>query len=196
MSDKKPLNPATFDVEAWLTDAALPEESATVYKRADVIGELTDLKRRIEIERDANIERVVTQKSAAAALEEQYEALLKTFTGSALTVYVRALSRDEIKHIRQTHDAWAEANQIPPLDANVAFGYDLLSASIVAMKPAGATERQPTVLDPTAVKRLEAAIGSTQLQLILQARQTAQNAVPAVDADFLRRPSGTGTGHE
>ena len=56
------LNPATFDVEGWLVDAALPEESATVYKRPDVVAELTDLKRRIGIETRA----ADAEQSAAA----------------------------------------------------------------------------------------------------------------------------------
>lgn len=186
------LNPATFDVEAWLTDAALPEESATVYKRPDVVAELTDLKRRIGIEnRAANVEQSAASKSGSA-LEKEYEALLRTFSDSALTVYVRALTRDEMKDMRAAHDK-RTPEDMKPADANAEFGYELTAAAIVAVKPAGG-QRVPVTFTADKVKALEAAIGASQMQLVLAAKQQAQNGLPQVDADFLRKPSGTETG--
>lgn len=185
------LNPSTFDVEAWLTDAALPEESATVYKRPDVVAELTDLKRRIGIEnRAADVEQSAASKSSKA-LEKEYEALLRTFSNSALTVYVRALTRDEMKDMRAAHDKRTEG--MNPNDANAEFGYDLTAAAIVAVKPAGGS-RTPVTFTADKVRAMEKAIGATQMQLILAAKQQAQNGLPNVDADFLRKPSGTETG--
>lgn len=187
------LNPATFDVESWLTDAALPEESATVYKRPDVISELSDLKRRIEIEGRANDVEQTAGSKRAATLEKEYEKLLRTFSGSALTVYVRALTPDEQKSIRDAHEE--RTKDMVPADANREFGYDLLAEAITHVKPAGG-ERVPAKFTTPALKGMRDAIGDVQMSLILAARQQAQNGMPVVDADFLHKRSGTETGQE
>jgi len=187
-------SPETFDVDAWLTDAALPEESADIYKRPDVIGKLTRLKARIEEERHAatiDPERTAADKAQAKALEGQYKALLHTFSESRMTVYVRALTPDELAALRTSHEKRTEGWD--PTKANRAFGYDILAAAITAVQPEG-QDRQDVTFTVAKVKQLENKIGTTQLSVILAARQTAQNAVPAVDADFLHRPSGTSDG--
>lgn len=185
------LNPTTFDVEDWLTDAALPEESATVYKRPDVVAELTDLKRRISIESRANdVEQSAASKSSRA-LEKEYEQLLRTFSDSALTIYVRALSPDELKDLRAAHEERTKG--MDPAAANGEYGFDLLATAITHVKPAGG-ERIPAKFTPAKVKAMEEAIGGTQMKTVLAARQQAQNALPTVDADFLHKPSGTEAG--
>lgn len=185
------LKPATFDVEGWLTDAALPEESATVYKRPDVVAELTELKRRIEIEsRAKEIEQTAGSKRAGM-LEKEYEKLLHTFSDSALTVYVRALSPDEMKILRTAHEERTKG--MDSNTANAEYGFDLLAAAITAVKPAGG-ERVKARFTPAKVKAMEEAIGGTQMTTILAARQQAQNGLPVVDADFLLKRSGTEAG--
>lgn len=186
-------DPAAFDVEAWLQDASLPEESVTVYKRPDVIAELSDLKRRIELEARSAGEERTSSEAALTPLEQEYMDLLQTFSESALTVYVRALTADELKAQRAVTDARTE--DMLPNDANAEFGYDLLAAAVVAVKPAGG-ERTPVTFTSNKVKALRNAIGDTQVSQILTARQIAQNAMPSVDADFLRKRSGTETGPE
>lgn len=182
--------PETFDIEAWLTDAHLPEESADVYKRADVISELSELRRRIELEDAADDpqERTIGQKSPTADLEARYAELLQTFAASKLTVYVRALTGEELRTARAEHEKRTEGME--PKEANIEFGYDLLAAAIVGMKPAGG-ERKPVSMTSQAVKKLAAGIGEVQVSAILQARQQAQSGVPQVDADFLLQRSGT-----
>lgn len=187
-------DPAAFDVEGWLQDAKLPEESATVYKRADVVAELSDLKRRIELEARAASPEYTAADPALTPLEKEYQALLETFSKSALTVYVRALTDDERNALRAAHDErtkdWKD-----PIKANAAFGYDLLAGAITHMTPAGG-KKASVKLTPAQVEAMENAIGNTQMQVILAARQTAQNALPAVDADFLLKRSGTEAGAE
>lgn len=183
-------SPAEFSIEDWLTDAHLPEDSADVYKRPDVISELSALKRRIALESDA----VTVEKTAgtqrAATLEAEYEKLLHTFADSKLTVYVRALTRDEMKDLRAAHATAVADKVLTDKESNELFGYDLLAKAIIGVRPVG-KERQPATFTPAKVKALEEAIGAVQLPAILEARQRAQNEAPAVDADFLRRPSGT-----
>ncbi|GLU58574.1 hypothetical protein [Paenarthrobacter ureafaciens] len=186
--------PETFDVEAWIKDANLPRESATVYKRADVVSKLTALKHRIEIARaDDSGERTSGGKSELQSLEDEYVNLLKVFSGSAITVHVRALSRQELRDLHEAHTKAMEGKGLKPAEENELFGYDLLAAAIVAVEPVGKPE-QPASLTTAQVRALEEAIGATQLTAILAARQTAQNALPTVDADFLHRPSGTSDG--
>ena len=187
-------NPETFDIESWLKDAALPEESAVVYKRPDVLAELTDLKHRIELERKIDAEeRTSADASKAKKLEAEYEKLLQVFSDSAITVYVQAQSEDRLQELREQN-----AKTFKDLDedaARVASGYVFIAASIVAVKPANG-ERIPATFTPEALKALEKAIGVPQVQLITVARQKAQNLVPEVDADFLHKRSGINAGSQ
>ncbi|WP_024817100.1 hypothetical protein [Arthrobacter sp. 31Y] len=188
--------PETFDVEAWIQDANLPRESATVYKRADVISKLTALKHKISLARASDSgERTSGGKSELQKLEDEYVRLLTVFSESAITVHVRALSRQELSDLREAHEKAVEAKEITGKESNETFGYDLLSTAIVAVEPAGKPE-QPATFTPAQVRALEEAIGATQLVAILEARQTAQNQLPAVDADFLHKPYGTSAGSQ
>ena len=188
------LNPATFDLDAWATDASLPEESADVYKRADVIGELSALQRKIAIRREAfKGEKTANGDKELTEMERRHTELVETFAGSKLTVFVRALTSDELADLREAHDKATQG--MDPQRANKEFGFDLLAASIISVQPAGG-ERYDVRWDTHMIKRLEKAIGPAQMTEILNARQYAQNAVPTVDADFLRKSSGTEAGAE
>ena len=186
--------PETFDIDAWLTDAKLPEESASVYKRPDVIAELTDLKRRIKDARteeaDATFERTASEVLPSQELEAEYESLLNVFGDSQLTVYVRALTKDEMSALRETHEGKIARGELTEVTSNATFGYDLLSEAIVSVKPAGG-KRVDVKWTPKQVKAMEQRIGAVQMPAILEARQRAQNAMPTVDADFLHKSSGT-----
>lgn len=186
-------DPTTFDVEAWLQDAHLPEESVTVYKRPDVVAELSDLKRRIELEDRAAAAERTAGEAALTPLEQEYQALLQAFSQSGLTVYVRALTDDEMQALRTSTEANTKA--LPVEEQNKAFGVALLAAAVVAVKPAGG-QRTPATFTPAKVLALKDAIGDVQVSQILVARQVAQNAMPTVDADFLRSRSGTETFQE
>jgi hypothetical protein len=188
------LNPFTFDVESWLTDAALPEESATVYKRADVVSELSDLKRRIDIETRSTDPEQSSAAKRPAGLERQYEELLHTFSDSALTVYVRALTDDELTAVREEFEA-GPGKDLTGGAHSLQLGYWGIARSIIAVKPAGGT-RQPVTMTPDAVKAMKDAIGSAQMAKIVVARKRAQDGLPQVDADFLRKRSGSETGDE
>jgi hypothetical protein len=189
----EPHPAATFNVEDWLQDARMPEESADVYKRADVIGELQALQRKIVVQREAaaGAEASAAEASEVYTLEARYQELLDTFADSQLTVFVRALSPDEKKDMRAAHDE--RVKDLDALTQNNEFGYDLLAASIAAVQPFGG-ERVDVAWSHAQVRALENKLGATQMSLILQAHQNAQNRLPAVDADFLLKPSGSETG--
>lgn len=187
-------HPATaFNVEDWLQDAHLPEDSADVYKRADVIGELHALRRQVELQREAvdAPERTAGDTAELTTLEKRYEELLQTFADSQLTVYVRALGPDERRAVRAESEQ--RTKELPPEEQNADHGYAILSAAVVAVRPFGG-ERTPVTWSHTQVRTLENKIGGAQMQQVLLAYQAAQNRVPAVDADFLHRRSGGDTG--
>jgi len=194
--DETPIteHPATgFDVEAWLQDAHLPEESTEVYKRADVIGELSALRRQIELQREAAAaaERTSGETSELATLEARYQALLDTFAGSQLTVYCRAISPDERREVRAASEKATAGKD--SIEQNAYFGYELLAKAIIAVKPFEG-ERTPVSWDAATVRKMENTIGGTQMNAVLQAHQLAQGRMPSVDADFLQKPSGAAAG--
>lgn len=188
-------NPAAeFDLEAWVTDASLPEETADVFKRADVVGELSALRRRIELlQESGSTEKAAGETSELKQLTEQYDALVKTFTDSMLTIYVRAITSDEREELRLAHEE--RTKNWDPQRRNREYGFDLLAASICAVRPLGG-ERTPVRFDVHKIKQLEKAIGAAQVSMLLTARDIAQNQVPTVDADFLLKSSGSETGEE
>lgn len=186
---------AEFNLDDWATDANLPEESVDVYKRADVVGELSALKRQITLHREAfSGEKTAGEESGLAVLEARYAELVETFGHSMLTIYIRALTTDELYEVRQASDERTKGME--PKRQNAEFGFDLLAAAIIAVRPIGEDERTTVRWDTHKIKQLEKAIGGAQMSLLLQARQIAQNAVPTVDADFLLRPSGSEDGQE
>ena len=185
---------APFDVESWIKGANLPTESATVYNRADVISDITALKHRIDNVRAVDSsERTPAEKSELKKLEAEYTELLETFSNSAAAVHVRALTQQELKDLRDKHEKAIENKTMTNKESNETFGYDLLSAAIVAVQPVG-QDKHPVSLNPDQVRALSEGIGSAQMTAILEARQTAQNKLPAVDADFLLRPFGVAAG--
>ncbi|MDJ0321827.1 hypothetical protein [Pseudarthrobacter sp. PS3-L1] len=193
---KTPEEVATdFDVEAWLVDAHLPEESADVFKRPDVISELTRVKVRLKEASAINsAERTSADKSEIGFLEAEYTQLLEKFAASRLTVYVRAITQERLWDLRKEHDEAVKDVESKD-EQNRLFGYVLLAAAIVAMRAEG-SERKPVTLTPEQVRKFEQAIGAVQMPAILTARQRAQNSVPTVDADFLSRLSGAEAGQE
>jgi hypothetical protein len=186
------ITPAEFDVEAWLTDAKMPEESAEVYKRADVVAELQVVKRQIETQREAaTIEKTAHGNTVLRNLETRYKDLVETFCASKLTIYVRAISPDEQRESREITEKRTEGME--PKLQNLEFGYDLLARSIVAVRPAEG-ERTEVNWSMKQVKAMEKSIGAAQMSEVLNARMQAQNGLPRVDADFLLKPSGSDDG--
>jgi len=189
------LSPETFDFDEWFADANLPEESADIYTRADVISELRDLERRIELAdavEDAG-ENTVSEKSASAQLRDQYEKLAETFTSSKITVYLRALTGTKRQEILEVHNAAQKKDKNKETDAE--FMFRLLSESIVGLKRAGG-ERKPMKLGQADVRRLYLQVGDAQIQVLRNAYLNASNAVPEVSADFLPGASSKATTDE
>lgn len=189
----------TFDLENWLLDAKLPQESCDVFKAGSVPAEASALKRRIELEREVDTsEQSAADKGKLAALERRYEEVLQEWVASKITVYVSALGRDAIRELRAEHDLAHEGKD--QAVANEIFGYTLLAAAIVGIaepdkeyvdEAGNKLPYAPVSLRSNQVRGLENKIGQLQFKKIMEARMLAQNALPDVDADFLLSSSGT-----
>lgn len=186
MSDE--MNPEIFDIDGWLTDAHLPEESCRVWKRGDLLAELSELQQQIEDEQAASGQSLASAQKLTE-LTELYEKRLEEFGDSALTVYVRAIPRSRMRQIKAESEELEKAEGWDRQQGNVEFGYALLAEAVVAVKPA-AGERQDVSMSRSGIKALEDRIGSAQLMAITEARKKAESQIQEPDAVFLRKPSG------
>ena len=165
------VTPETFDLDAWIDGAERTVRSATVYRRAGLIGDLDILAAKIEnAEREEAIDGA-GMGGGSGKLRAEYAKLADEFAKSALTVRMKALTLDEKKAIEKDHKKDTGAH--------------ILSASMV--EPA---------CSPEQVLKLEQAIGNAQFRLIIQAYNRACDDEPTVSADFLPKSSGRGDSDE
>ena len=194
-----PVTPETgFDMEAWLFDADLPQQSATVFKAGRLPAEAGALKEAIQIERgQLDQESSAAETSKLAKLEARYAAVLQEWVASKITVYVTAIPKEKIREMRAANTIATEG--MDPAVSNELFGYDLLAAAIIGIAEPGKEyvdeNGKPfpygkVKLKTNQLRGMEKKIGATQMQLIIAARQTAQSGLPDVDADFLLESSG------
>jgi len=166
--------PEDFDFDAWLSDAKRPERTVTVYKRADLLGDLDALERKLEEVRSIPEEDQALGESPDG-VEAQYLALLQQFHDSGLTIRVQGLTQDEMNAIGKAgKDAKETDEQI---------GRRLLEASLVSPR-----------MTFDQLGKLSKAIGDAQMQKIVGAYQLATLQAPEATAPFSRRSSGQGNG--
>lgn len=172
------LDPKTFDVDAWLTGAKLPEHSVEVYARADLLAVADDLIRRIsKADTDEGLDRTLDDAVAGAELRDQYETVMRDFRASALTVRVRAVKESETRDL----DGKVKRGEIPEGDR------PLHEISIAALEPRMTVDQ---------VQRMREALGPAQITKIWNAVFRATGEQPEVSPAFLPRRSGQGTGQE
>jgi hypothetical protein len=192
MTETTTPTPDTFSFSDWFGDANLPEASADIFTNAGVLSDLSELQRRMDVEvRVDDAERTAGSKAAKRTLEDEYVELAKKFTDSKVTVYVRALPSTERIEIRAAHDKAQKEDG----EQDRGFVFRSLAASIVALKRADG-KRVPVTLTYKQVEDLFNLVGDAQIQSIQNAQLTATNAMPTVDADFLRKLSGPAAGPE
>ena len=92
-----------FSLDDWISGARLPEQSATVYGRADLVAEIHELEQRLSDARanDGNDDRLAgpSPSTIAAKIQQAREQMQK----SALTFRFRALLDAEIKDAQKAH---------------------------------------------------------------------------------------------
>lgn len=175
-------SPQEFDFADWFGDIGVPEESVDVFTRADLVGEIQNLQRRIE-EHDAaqQVERSLSDEMSDE--EARLAELLEEFNAGRVTFYLRGLTQDERNEIREAHEEAGERNE--------AFALRCVAKSIVGVRRFGKDRVKATMSLPH-VTKLHHQLGEGQMAKLFQAYQQATNGVPFVDADFLLRRSGQG----
>lgn len=187
-------NPETFELEAWLQDARLPEDSETVYKRGDLVAQINHLARQIRVETEANSgEQTSAGSPFLAQLVKEREKLMKAFAASEMTFYLRAIPREKITEIASKYLTNETDSREERLTKQVHLNRELLAESIVSVESPRLEKRDLTMTVPL-VATLEAKLGVAQLTKLLQKRQQVQNELPEPDADFLPSASGGSQG--
>lgn len=174
-------DPKTFDVASWLTDAKLPERSATVYQRADLIGLISDLERRIQNEVDVLGQEALDGNSK---LVKEYRQLVGDFEESALTLFVRAVPEREQRAIADELGKDATKEEV---------GSATISRAIIGVQRKGG-KREPVRFSPDEIIQFDAAVGPAQMQAVYNAWHLATREIPTVDADFLQKLSSRASG--
>jgi hypothetical protein len=172
------LDPKTFDVDAWLTGAKLPEHSVVVYQRADLLAKADDLQRRITAaEQDDAAEYSLGDRTSAGALRAEYEKVAEEYAASALTIRVRALTEAEDADL----NARVKAGELTDEDRA------RHQIAIATIEPKLSVEQ---------VRRMQEVLGPRQVLNIWQAVLRATNEMPEVSPHFLPKRSGQDTGRE
>ncbi len=142
-----------MSVDEWIEGGRRTERSVTIYQRGDLLADLDDLDRQIDLAQRAN------DTDALADLDAKWQAIAHTFSNSALSIRVRGLSADEIRALK----AEASLNRIE---------LDETSAAVIA-----AATVEPK-LSTDQVLRLVQTIGDAQVVKIAQT-VTAACLIPA-----------------
>lgn len=147
-------DPQTDDsLDAWIASAQRTHRSVTIYRRADLIADLDDLDRRIQIARENDDQETVNE------LEPRWVQVATEFSESGLLVKVRGLHESEFRAIR------AQAT-VDGVDERT-LGAMLMAAAIV--EPAFTTEQ---------LLRLEERVGEPQISRIVSAYLMASREQP------------------
>lgn len=189
-----PKKAKEFSIDNWLLDAELPQESADVYKAGGVPAKASAMKRRIDqFRRSETAERSANEVDEYLKLEKEYTDLLQDWADSRITVFVSAVPVERLQELRAENEAATEGMSTDA--SNELFGYAILCEAIVGIAEAGVAygdaSYSPVKLEMRQLRALERKIGPLQMQKIMDARRTAQMALPSVDADFLQGNSGS-----
>lgn len=142
-----------MNVDEWIDGAQRTHRSVTIYQRADLIADLDELDRQIQIAERSGFTDEVTD------LQTTWDTIATQFKNSGLTITVRGLHESEFKAIR------AQAN-IDNVNETV-LGARLLEAAIV----------EP-VFTEAQLLRLEDKIGNAQIGRIVAAYVKASREQP------------------
>lgn len=184
-------DPAAFDVDAWIAQAARPQRTVTIYARADLIARLDEIDaevtrlRRTHAQQasaagDASLEDAAPDTGGRiAALEAEWDATAAQFSASAMPVTIRGLTEAE-----QAAAVRAAGTSDPTLaKAQNAEWAELVGLHIVA----AAIVSPHMTLDQ--VRAVHARIGGAAFAPLANAVRALTNQAPVVPATPFSKPS-------
>ncbi|WP_258933197.1 hypothetical protein [Nesterenkonia pannonica] len=186
------LNPETFDLDAWLEDAHLPERSCRIFSGGHLVGELEAIKQEIEDENTGG-EGTLRSLEKISKLQEKYEAKLEKLASSVITVFCRALSGPEMREIKDRFDKLEQEKNWDRQTAAAKFWYAMVGQSVVAVKPLDG-ERREVKWTAENIEALDTKLGLGEFGKLKATYQLAQTEVKEPDADFLQKSSGANKG--
>lgn len=161
--------PETFDLDAWLAGASRPQRSVRIYQRGDMLAELDELGREIELaEAVDDAERSLTDASPAT-LRQKYAELSEEFAAAAMTIRVQSATIEEELEIIGDRDRKTKGPEI---------NRDLVFAALVEPK----MSRQQ-------FDRFVNTIGAYQWGKVVSTYTIACGAKAEPSADFLPQSS-------
>lgn len=160
--------PETFDLDAWLSGLSRPQRSVRIFQRGDLLAELQELGREIELAEAAGDAERSLNDASPAVLRQKYADLSEQFAASGRDFRFQGHDVDERKAIMGDRIE-ADRSEI---------GRDLLFDALVSPQM---TRDQFNVL----LK----GIGPAQIDDLVGAYQLACSDIPEPSADFLPQSS-------
>lgn len=157
--------PDTFDLDAWISGASRPTRSVRIYQRGDMLAELDELARKIELAESAPDEERSLSSDSPARLRAKYAELSEKFASTALDVRVQGHDVDETREIMGERFEKTQAE---------AVNKDLVHAGLVF--PEMTREQFATFLKK---------IGPAQWERLKSTYSSACRDLPKPSADFL-----------
>lgn len=174
---KPEQNPADFDIDAWISGAALPERAVTIYARGDLAAQLQELEAAHDRARTAQAlapeDGSLGGDEEPVAIARQMTEIRKQLQASALTIRLRAAMKDETAPLQKQHK-----------DDEDAYAYAALELQCVSPKITAAQW-----------KALRGKIGEGQFNAVLQAAGEASYGA-SVDVPFSPRVLSTLAGQD
>ena len=168
--------PETFDLDAWLSDAKLPEHEVKIYKRPDLMAKADAVMQKARVlEAVPREERSGEDDAEIAGLIREYEGILEQFSASGLTVRVRAMRESEISALAKRIEAGDVAKEKK--------AFHEMAVSVVSPR-----------MTAEQAEKLSETIGAQQAQLIWNTIFKASGEQPEVSPHFLQRLSGLASG--
>lgn len=144
------------DLDEWIESARRTERSVRLYQRPDLVADLDELDRRIEMDRASGQD--------VEDLVAEWQLVAQRFANSGLTIRVRGLSGAEIKTLQA--EALIERLELDEI------GVKVISTACV-----------DPLISPDQLRKLIDAVGESQVMLLGQAVVAACAEPPRVSAD-------------
>jgi len=172
ITDETPeLDPATFDLNAWIGGVTPTVRAVTLYQRTDLLGEVDALQRELRIAESIPDEDRGMTDEGPETIRRRLEQVAREFEASALTVKVQGRSDP---HREQITKRLKKQGIDDPREVNL---HQLADAVV---EPAGMTVEFLRHLGDVA---------EAQLKLLFAAASLASFEAPRVDVPFSSRSS-------
>lgn len=166
------LDPATFDLDAWIGGATATVRAVTLYARADLIAEIDELSRQLRIAESIPDDDRSMGDPSPEGIRQQLEQLAQAFEASALVFKVEGRSDEAREKIAKR------------LKKQGVDEYDIVLHQLAdaIVEPRGVTPAQ---------LRLIGQRSESQLKMLVTASSMASFQPPRVDVPFSSASSGS-----